>query len=163
MNTPSSHAAAETYLIAFQQHKAPQYRAYLGRRYGLTPLDADALLNEAYYALYRHWATVEYPGAFLATTLRRLAARHCVRRQKEQAVRDAYTQGRHHAAAHQAAVTAHVAAVLEGVTPRERQLLQQFLHGVDDRETAAGQGLAHATVRWQRAHAYDRIRQQHSA
>jgi DNA-directed RNA polymerase specialized sigma24 family protein len=163
MDATPSYSSAEAYLAWFQQHKAPQYRAYLCSRYGLNALDADAFLNEAYYVLDRHWVTVESPCAFLATTLRRLGARHCVHRQKEQAMLHEYTEAVLHDMQHQAEVTAHVAAMLEGVSPRERHLLQQFLHGVEDRETAAGQGIARATVRWQRAQVYEELRQQYAA
>ena len=46
MDATPSHSSAEAYLAWFQQHKAPQYRVYLCSRYGLTSLDADAMLNE---------------------------------------------------------------------------------------------------------------------
>jgi DNA-directed RNA polymerase specialized sigma24 family protein len=163
MDSTPQPSAAEAWLHKFQQHKASTYRAVLCTQYGLTPLDAAALINEACFEVYRYWAKIEYPGAIFALTLRRLVQRSLHRRHTEQAVLHTYAAAMQRDVQGQVQLMAHVAAVLAHVSPCERQLLEWFVHGVDDRKVAAALGISPTRVRGRRHESCQKLRQQYSA
>jgi RNA polymerase sigma factor (sigma-70 family) len=150
---------AEAWLYWFRQHKAPQYRMTLCNRYGLNTLDAEALINEACFEVFRHWKTIDHPSAFFATTLRRQVGHYLGRRHDEQERLHAYTEAAWQNAQYQEWLTAWVTAVLATVTPRERQLLEGFFHGEDDQVVATALGIKPTTVRWLRHRVCHRLRQ----
>jgi ATP/maltotriose-dependent transcriptional regulator MalT len=160
MDTTSPPAEAEAWLHWFQQHKFLQYRTYVCIRYGLNPQDAESFILEAAYEVWRHWATVRQPCAFLATTLRHLVAHARQRQATEQARLHAYVETQQRDLESQARLMTRVAAVLATVSPRECQVLEGFAHGVDDSTVAAALAITPATVRWVRRQVCRRLQQQ---
>lgn len=140
----------DAWLQWFATAKQAACRSYLCTRYQLNALDAEALINAALLQVFRHWATLDNPLAYVWQTLTHAVAKQGQRRTREQQQLAVFTQ-QHRLQAHGAARTAeHVAAVLEQVFPSQLSLLEWFIQGYDDSQMAAWLKITPAAVRVKR-------------
>src|SRR5262244_402584 len=106
----------DAWLQWFTMEKQAACRASLCTRYHLNALDAEALINTALLQVFRHWATLDNPLAYMWQTLKHAGAKQGQRRVYEQQQLMAYAQ-RHRVHSHGTARTEeHVAAVLAQVS-----------------------------------------------
>ena len=107
---------ADAWLQWFAAEKQAACRAHLCIRYYLDALDTEALINTALLQVFRHWASLDNPLAYLWQTLRMPLLKQGRRRAYERQHLRAYAQQRR-VQSHGAVRTAeHVAAVLVWVS-----------------------------------------------
>ena len=150
----------EAWLQWFGTEKQTACRAYLCTRYQLNALDAEALINTALFQVFRHWASLDNPLAYVWQTLKHAGAKQGQRRVYEQQQLMAYAQ-LHQVHNHGATRTAaHVAAVLARVSPRQRRLLTWYAQGYTDAQVAVWLTTTPEAVRVARHGAYRALRTQ---
>src|SRR5262245_6693916 len=148
----------DAWLQWFATEKQAACRAHLCTRYHLNALDAEALINSALLQVFRHWATLQNPLAYVWQILRHTIAKQGRRRAYERQQLKAYAQQRlFHT--HSAVRTAEsVAAVLAQMAPRQRQLLAWYAQGYADAQVAAWLQTTPEAVRVARHGAYRTLR-----
>jgi hypothetical protein len=140
----------DTWLQWFATEKQAACRASLCTRYHLNALDAEALINTALLQVFRHWASLDHPLAYLWQTPKHAGAQQGRRRAYERRQLAVYAQ-QQRLHTHGAARTAqHVADALERVAPRQRLLLEWVMQGYDDVQIAAWLTTTPQAVRAQR-------------
>jgi hypothetical protein len=160
MSLTRESTTVDAWLEWFATEKQAACRAYLCTRYHLDALDAESLINVAQLQVFLHWPTLDNPLAYLWQTLRHVVATQGRRRAYEQQRLMAYAQ-QHRVHSHSAARTAeHVAAVLERVAPRQRQLLAWYAQGYADAQVAVWLETTPQAVRVARHDAYCTLRAQ---
>jgi len=160
MSLTRESTTVDAWLEWFALEKQAACRAYLCTRYRLDTLDAEALINAAQLQVFLYWPTLENPLAYLWQTLKHAVARQGQRRAYERQQLMAYAQQRR-AHSHSAArTTAHIAAVLERVAPRQRRLLTWYAQGYEDVQVAAWLKTTPEAVRVARHSAYHALRAQ---
>jgi hypothetical protein len=155
MHTPTS---AEAWLEWFAVEKQAACRAYLCTRYALNALDAEALINAALVQIWRFWARIANPLAYVWQTLRHAVARQGQGHRRAQQQLAAYAQQQRLQAQGATRTTAQVATVLARVAPRQRCLLTWYAQGVDDAQVAAWLGTTPQAIRVARHGAYQALR-----
>src|SRR5262245_61601735 len=150
----------DAWLQWFATEKQAACRAHLCTRYHLNALDAEALINSALLQVFRHWATLDNPLAYMWQTLTHAVGKQGQRRSREQQQLAAYAQ-QQQLHAHGAARTAEqVAAVLAQVAPRQRRILAWYAQGYSDTQVAAWVTTTPQAVRVARHGAYRTLRAQ---
>ena len=150
MSLTHASTTVDAWLEWFATEKQAACRAYLCTRYSLNPLDAEALINSALLQVFRHWASLDHPLAYLWQTLKHAVAQQGRRRAYERRQLAVYEQQRR-VHTHGAARTAlHVADALERVAPRQRCLLEWVMQGYGDVQIAAWLKTTPQAVRVQR-------------
>jgi DNA-binding NarL/FixJ family response regulator len=150
----------DAWLQWFATEKQAACRAYLCTRYHLNTLDADVLINTARLQVFRHWATVEQPLAYLWHILKHEVEKEGRRRTREQRQLAAYARQRTLQAHGTARTTEHIADLLARVAPRQRHLLEWFAQGYADAQVAAWLQTTPPAVRAARHSAYRALRAQ---
>ena len=159
MRMASEETSVEAWLQWFQASRYGRCRAYLCATYGLEPADAEALMTTAALQVVAHWATLQSPLAYFWTTLRREVRKHLGALAQEQRRRDAYARQQRFHATLAASTAREVADLLAAVHPRQRQLLEWFIQGYEDRQVAAQLGTTPHAVRQARYATYLALRQ----
>jgi hypothetical protein len=160
MHSAPEFATVDAWLEWFATHQQAACRSYLCTRYALNQLDAEALINTACLQVFRHWATITQPLAYFWHTLQQAVAKQGQQRARERRQLAAYAQ-QYRLQAHGADRPAQqVADILERVSPRQRRLLEWFIQGYDDTQSAAWLGTTPQAVRMARYSTYCVLRAQ---
>jgi DNA-directed RNA polymerase specialized sigma24 family protein len=151
---------AEVWLQWFEATQTARYRAWLCTTTGLDTADVEALLNTALWQVYRHWATLTHPLAYLRTLVQREVQKQHRRQRREQQRLAAYARQQRYAATQAARTATQFAAVLALASPSQRRLLQWFAQGYPDQQVAAWLGTTPQAVRKARSEAYRTVKRQ---
>jgi len=150
----------DAWLQWFATEKQAACWAHPCTRYRLDALAAETLINSALLQVFRYWATLDNPLAYLWQTLKHAVAKQGRRRTYERQQLMAYAQ-QHRLQAYSAARTAeHITAMLARVSPRQQQLLAWHSQDYTDAQVAVWLKTTPEAVRVARHGAYCALRAQ---
>lgn len=158
MSPTHTATTVDAWLEWFATEKQAACRAYLCTRYSLNALDAEACINAALLQVWRYWARLEHPLAYVWQTLKRVVAKQGQRHAHERRGLAAYAQ--QHRPPLSEHTTQYVTDLLAHVSPRQRRLLEWYAAGVEDVQVAVWLQTTPQAVRVARHGAYRALRTQ---